>query len=57
MFRPAPADFRLHSVPAAQGQLVCMQDQHPSILEQFEEFAKLVRGKRLAVFLDYDGKH
>ena len=34
-----------------------MQDQHPSVLEHFEEFAKLLQGKRLAVFLDYDGKH
>ena len=59
VFRPPPADlfFCMHFVTAAHGQLLCMQDKHPSILEQFEEFAKLVRGKRLAVFLDYDGKH
>lgn len=36
---------------------MCMQEQHPSVLEHFEDFAKLLQGKRLAVFLDYDGKH
>lgn len=36
---------------------LCIQEQHPSVLEHFEDFAKLLQGKRLAVFLDYDGKH
>ena len=31
------------------------QEQHPSILEQFSDFTRILQGKRLAVFTDYDG--
>lgn len=36
--------------------LLTAQAEHPCILERFNEFLKLVSGKRVAVFLDYDGK-
>ena len=32
-----------------------MQAKHPCALSHFSEFISLLRGKRLAVFLDYDG--
>ena len=32
-----------------------LQETHPCILQRFDEFLVLLRGKRLAVFLDYDG--
>ena len=32
-----------------------MQAKHPCALSHFSEFVSLLRGKRLAVFLDYDG--
>jgi trehalose 6-phosphate phosphatase len=32
-----------------------MQVQHPALLDSFEAFAARASGKRLAVFLDYDG--
>jgi trehalose 6-phosphate phosphatase len=32
-----------------------VQAEHPSILACFEQFLRLVAGKRLVVFLDYDG--
>lgn len=35
---------------------VCMQLNHPCVLEHFEQLAQKLHGKRLAVFLDYDGK-
>lgn len=31
------------------------REGHPCVLEQFDSFLQLVRGKRLVVFLDYDG--
>ena len=31
------------------------QAQHPSILQNFHEFDRQATGKRVAVFLDYDG--
>jgi hypothetical protein len=33
----------------------CPQAQHPCVLEHFDSFAEQARGKRIAVFLDYDG--
>ena len=33
-----------------------LQAQYPSILDHFDDFTKLLHRKRLAVFLDYDGK-
>ena len=33
-----------------------LQAAHPSVLDHFDEFASTLRGKRLAVFLDYDGE-
>ncbi|GLI58914.1 hypothetical protein VaNZ11_000698 [Volvox africanus] len=39
---------------AAQGYLA-WQENHPCILTHFELFKAAVEGKRLAVFLDYDG--
>ena len=47
----------MYSPTAAQPIAVYLQEQHPSILEHFEDFAQLLKGKRLAVFLDYDGEH
>ena len=32
-----------------------MQAQHPALLDSFDAFTARARGKRLAVFLDYDG--
>jgi trehalose 6-phosphate phosphatase len=32
-----------------------LQAKHPCALSHFSEFVSLIRGKRLAVFLDYDG--
>lgn len=32
-----------------------MQSQHPSLLQNFHEFEAQAAGKRVAVFLDYDG--
>lgn len=32
------------------------QAKHPSVLDRFDEFVSTLRGKRLAVFLDYDGE-
>jgi hypothetical protein len=32
------------------------QAEHPCILSHFSEFALSLKGKRLAVFLDYDGE-
>jgi hypothetical protein len=31
------------------------QDEHPCILQHFDAFLERVNGKRVAVFLDYDG--
>uniref|UniRef100_A0A7S0V2J1 Trehalose 6-phosphate phosphatase n=1 Tax=Polytomella parva TaxID=51329 RepID=A0A7S0V2J1_9CHLO len=31
------------------------RDQHPCILDNYQSFLELLKGKRLAVFLDYDG--
>ena len=47
----------MYPPPAAHPKRVYIQEQHPSILEHFEDFAQLLKGKRLAVFLDYDGEH
>ena len=33
----------------------CLQAQYPCVLEHFDSFAEQARGKRIAVFLDYDG--
>lgn len=33
----------------------CAQVQHPCILQHFDAFLERVNGKRVAVFLDYDG--
>lgn len=33
----------------------CAQVQHPCILQHFDTFLERVNGKRVAVFLDYDG--
>lgn len=46
-----------------QGQAPCneltlplpSQDEHPCILQHFDTFLERVNGKRVAVFLDYDG--
>jgi hypothetical protein len=32
------------------------QEKHPCILSRFEEFTGKLKGKRLAIFLDYDGE-
>ena len=32
-----------------------LQAQYPCVLEHFDSFAEQARGKRIAVFLDYDG--
>jgi hypothetical protein len=32
-----------------------LQAQYPCALEHFDSFAEQARGKRIAVFLDYDG--
>lgn len=32
------------------------QANHPSVLEHFDDFIALAKGKRIAVFTDYDGK-
>jgi len=34
---------------------VIVQAQHPSLLQNFQEFEAQAAGKRVAVFLDYDG--
>ncbi len=45
----------LSAASAAHSQVLYIQAQHPSILEHFDDFTSLLHGKRLAVFLDYDG--
>ena len=56
--RPAQAPKNLLSpASAAHSQVLYIQAQHPSILEHFDDFTSLLNGKRLAVFLDYDGTH
>jgi len=47
----------LSPASAAHSQVLYIQAQHPSILEHFDDFTSLLNGKRLAVFLDYDGTH
>eukprot|EP00955_Chlamydomonas_euryale_P082535 363738-Chlamydomonas_euryale.AAC.12 len=42
--------------PMSCRALRCPQVKHPCILSHFADFTGLLRGKRLAVFLDYDGK-
>jgi hypothetical protein len=32
------------------------QERHPCIIQSFDSFLQHVNGKRLAVFLDYDGE-
>ena len=34
---------------------LAVQAQHPSLLQNFQEFETQAAGKRVAVFLDYDG--
>ena len=42
---------------ALASSLICetVQAQHPSLLQNFQEFEAQAAGKRVAVFLDYDG--
>jgi len=35
---------------------IFLQRKYPSILDEFEQFINRAHGKRLAVFLDYDGE-
>lgn len=56
VFDPRPQNVCVHST-SRSAQAVYVQEQHPSILDRFDEFVTLMRGKKLAVFLDYDGKH
>jgi len=53
--QPAQAENLLSAASAAHSQVLYIQAQHPSILEHFDDFTSLLHGKRLAVFLDYDG--
>ena len=45
--------------PLSQPSTLCtplsQQERHPCVLEHFSRFLELVDGKRVAVFLDYDG--
>ena len=34
-----------------------VQEEHPCMLKSFQAFAKAAEGKRVVIFLDYDGKH
>jgi hypothetical protein len=44
--------------PAAHtSNLDRVQANHPCIMENFEQFKAALNGKRLAVFLDYDGAY
>jgi len=45
------------SCRAPTSSLICVtvQAQHPSLLQNFQEFEAQAAGKRVAVFLDYDG--
>jgi Trehalose-phosphatase len=36
-------------------QIFCEQIQHPSALENFKEIVATSKGKRIVMFLDYDG--
>ena len=36
--------------------LSTLQAQYPSLLEHFAQFEERAEGKRVAVFLDYDGE-
>jgi hypothetical protein len=40
----------------ANSVLTHSQDEHPCILQHFDTFLERVNGKRVAVFLDYDGR-
>ncbi|KAK9820682.1 hypothetical protein WJX74_005534 [Apatococcus lobatus] len=41
--------------PSLQGEFAAWQARHPCALQRFSSIAQRARGKRLAVFLDYDG--
>lgn len=49
----------LHRAPPVPPTLVLLlllvQAKHPCILQHFDAFLERVNGKRVAVFLDYDG--
>eukprot|EP00951_Prasinocladus_malaysianus_P010771 scaffold79389_cov32-Prasinocladus_malaysianus.AAC.2 len=64
-FLTAPS--RLHADVTALNKAQALKDaefqewkarhrKHPSVLDKFVEFSQWAHGKRLAVFLDYDGK-
>ena len=37
---------------------MCLQQaEHPSLLEHFGQFEQRAQGKRVTLFLDYDGEH
>ncbi|KAL0045650.1 hypothetical protein WJX82_000668 [Trebouxia sp. C0006] len=50
---PTPVQLLTHAKNATE--FCAWKAQHPSILEHFDDFTSLLNGKRLAVFLDYDG--
>lgn len=50
---PTPVQLLTHAKNAKE--FSAWKAQHPSILEHFDDFTCLLHGKRLAVFLDYDG--
>lgn len=50
---PTPVQLLTHAKNARE--FCAWKAQHPSILEHFDDFTNLLQGKRLAVFLDYDG--
>ncbi|KAL0021141.1 hypothetical protein WJX77_004146 [Trebouxia sp. C0004] len=50
---PTPVQLLTHARNAKE--FCAWKAQHPSILEHFDDFTSLLHGKRLAVFLDYDG--
>lgn len=50
-----PAPLRFAPVPPTLVLLLLLQAKHPCILQHFNTFLERVNGKRVAVFLDYDG--
>eukprot|EP00897_Mesotaenium_endlicherianum_P003218 jgi/Mesen1/2924/ME000175S02079 len=48
-------DVSLYGEDAMQAQYRAWRTSHPSALESFEKLMELAEGKKVAVFLDYDG--
>eukprot|EP00879_Flechtneria_rotunda_P004952 GHRR01005226.1.p1 GENE.GHRR01005226.1~~GHRR01005226.1.p1 ORF type:complete len:424 (+),score=131.44 GHRR01005226.1:209-1480(+) len=56
--KPGSATSRLQHQPQVHQPTratLFLQDKHPCILQHFDVFLQRVNGKRVAVFLDYDG--